>query len=1323
VNPIFPSFVFISAAGLVCAASLCQQPLNAPDPGLKRLPELAGPVAVDRGRTGLKADLPGKQAGAAGRPRPQFLTAASPQYLWPRVGGVATVYYVNANANSMNAAEMAANANIAAAIGTSNADFSGLLQWVPWTSVEADGPNYVEINLNQYDSTGECEANEGYEAAPAQPMGGSVTCAVGTILHEMGHVIGLYHEFERPDRNNYVTVNYNNAIKGSWGNFEILTQDVETLGLYDYASLMQYPSYSFSRNGGPVIETIPAGMPLGSFEGLPAQASADYSAGDKEAIDRLYGAPPTQVTVTSNPVGLQVEVDGEAVTTPQIYAWPLNSTHTLAVASGVQTLSGDIENSSTLANFYYTYGRWNDSTAESHTITVLPGDGGAGFPATSPQVATYSANFIQLVPYTAPQISPGGSGSATISPAAKTYTNTSGQYLVARQLATLTAAPNSGWSFYEFNNGPYWLPGGLSANPKVFYVPDTGNPVDPTAEFTNTPVFTVNTTPNTFSSNLYADVDGEFFYTPKNFSSSWDSTWTAGSSHTLSLYSPEYPYSSNSRYAFSQWNANGVAQTPANTTLSIPSLPATSTSYVAAMTPQFAPATNFSYPPCGGTATLTPASPTGDGFYPKGTVLTYTATPTPGYSWEFAGWSFDLTGTSTPATLTANDETLVNANFNIVNSPLTLTGISPASALIGGPAFTLTLTGTGFSPDSIVGAIVGAGSPTYPTVTYVSANELTVQIPATDIASAGALQVYVENFPTNQSWTGCANFGYQTLTVHGANLATTTALSSSAASIGVGKSVTFTASVASAESNATGLVTFKDGTTTLGSAAVNSAGVATYATASLPAGLNSITAAYGGDSSNSASTSAALTETIMGPASITAPTAGSTLTSSSVTFTWTPISGATGYSLWLGSTGAGSYNLYSSGARTTTSVAVGGLPINGETIYARLYTIYNGTAVSSDSAYTAETVAGLTTPAPGSVLAGPSVAFSWSPTSGAVGYSLWLGSTGVGSNNLYNSHSTTATTVTAKGLPTNGETIYAQLNIIFAATSAHSAVTFTAASLASLASPAPGSTLTGTSATFSWTAATGSPAGYYLYLGSTGVGSSNLYKSTEQTGTSVAVSGLPANGETIYARLYTSFNGTLEAADFTCTAVNLAPAVLSAPSPGGVLPGPSATFSWTGVNGATGYSIWLGSTGVGSSNLYKGGTITGTSAAVGNLPVNGEPLYVRLNTNFGSQVESNDYTFTAVTSGVLTTPAPGGTLAGSAVTFSWTPATGAATGYSLWIGSTGVGSYNLYNSHSTTATSVTVTGLPTNGETIYVQLHTLYGSVAETSNYTYTAAP
>jgi hypothetical protein len=1016
---------------MLSIAALCQPPLNGPAPRSVPLTGQSAQGAADRARAILQGDMPPGNAApsaSAGRPRPQFLTVASAQSTWPRVGGVATVYYVNANASATDPTDVAANANIQTAINTSNADFPSLLQWVPWTSVEADGPNYVEIDLNEYDSSGECEALEGYEAVPAQPMTGSAVCAVGTILHEMGHIIGLYHEFQRADRNSYVTVNYNNVIKGSWGNFEILTDNVQILGLYDYASVMQYPPYSFSRNGGPVIETIPAGMPLGSAEGVPAQASADYSAGDKEAIERLYKAPPTQVTVTSNPVGLQVEVDGDTVTTPQTYTWALNSTHTLAVASGVQTLSGDIENSTTPATFYYTYGRWNDSTAQSHTITVLPGDGGAGFPVTSPQVATYSANFIQLVPYTTVAIYPTGAGTAAISPAAKSYTGETGTFYVARQLATLTATPASGWSFYEFNNGPYWLPGGLGAKPKEFYVPDTGNPVDPTAEFSNTPVYTVNTTPNTFSSNLYAYADGEFFYTPKNFSSYYDSSWTPKSAHTLYLFSPEYPYSSNSRYAFSTWNAEGVAQSPANTTYSITSLPAASTSYVATMTPQFAPATNFSYPPCGGTATLTPASPTGDGFYPTGTVLTYTATATPDYSWEFAGWSFDLTGTTTPATLTANDETLVNANFNIVNAQLTLTAISPTSAIAGSSAFTLTLTGTGFSPDSVVGVVVGAGSPTYPTVTYVSAEELTVQIPATDIASAGSLQVYVENFPTGQGWTGCANFDYQTLMIHGANLATSTAISSSSNSVIAGKTVTFTATVTSAESNATGSVIFTDGTATLGSGTLNASGVTTYATTSLPAGLNSITAVYSGDSNNATSTSAALTETVIGPAVLTSPAPGSVLPGVNASFAWSAISGSTDYSLWVGSTGVGSYNLYKGGGVTATSATVGNLPVNGETLYVRLNTNFDGILESNDYTYTAVTPGVLKTPAPGSILTGSTVTFSWTPNTGTgTGYSLWIGSTGVGSSNLYSSHSITATSVPVSGLPTNGETLYVRL--------------------------------------------------------------------------------------------------------------------------------------------------------------------------------------------------------------------------------------------------------------------------------------------------------
>lgn len=688
--------------------------------------------------------------------QPDSLAVAYSQELWPKVNGVATVLYIIDPASDPNA-----SAKIQAALGIFNSDFPGVIQWVPWTS--SAGPNYVDINLSADDTSGVCEANEGYEAIPAQPMTGSTDCTVGTILHEMGHVIGLWHEQVRSDRNTYVTVNYANVIKSAWSNFEISTADQQILAAYDYASVMQYIPFAFTRNGGVVIESIPAGIPMAGYEGVPAAAGPagtpalptfDYSAGDKETIRRLYGAAPTQITVTSNPVGLALVVDGATVTTPATYAWPLYSTHTLDVPAEVQSLSGAVLNSnpSVAATFYYTYGRWSDGAAQSHQITVVPGNGSITFPVTSPQVATYSANFIQLVPYQS-AIYPPRSGSVTVHPQPTAHGAASGKYFVARQEATLTATAASGWNFYEFNNAPFWLPGGLGANPKEFYVPDSGNPVDVTAEFSNKPVYTIDIQPETFSSNLYVYVDSEFSYTPKNFSAYYDSTWAPGSTHTLNLDSPEYPYSSNSRYNFASWSDGGAQSHE------IASLPAAATAYVATVIPAFQPATNFNYPPCGGTGAISPASPTNDGFYPSGTVLSFTATPEAG--WSFAGWTYDITGTANPATLQATDESLVFANFNTVDTPLTLTSMKPSTAVAGGAGFTLTLTGTGFTPASLTYVNGQFRAPTF-------ANEQTLTIPITaaDIAASGAFQIAVENFPTG--WNGCAVFGYQTFLVTGA---------------------------------------------------------------------------------------------------------------------------------------------------------------------------------------------------------------------------------------------------------------------------------------------------------------------------------------------------------------------------------------------------------------------------------------------------------------------------------------------------------------------------------------------------------------------------
>jgi hypothetical protein len=82
---------------------------------------------------------------------------------------------------------------------------------------------------------------------------------------------------------------------------------------------------------------------------------------------------------------------------------------------------------------------------------------------------------------------------------------------------------------------------------------------------------------------------------------------------------------------------------------------------------------------------------------------------------------------------------------------------------------------------------------------------------------------------------------------------------------------------------------------------------------------------------------------------------------------------------------------------------------------------------------------------------------------------------------------------------------------------------------------------------------------------------------------------------------------------------------------------------------------------------------------------------------------------------------PGTTLGGSAVTFDWQAGTTGATLYYLSIGSTGVGSSNIYNSGWRNETSQAVTSLPTNGETLYVRLSTDFGGTTVYTDYTYTA--
>ena len=359
------------------------------------------------------------------------------------------------------------------------------------------------------------------------------------------------------------------------------------------------------------------------------------------------------------------------------------------------------------------------------------------------------------------------------------------------------------------------------------------------------------------------------------------------------------------------------------------------------------------------------------------------------------------------------------------------------------------------------------------------------------------------------------------------------------------------------------------------------------------------------------------------------------LISAGVAFTWTPGNVATHFELWLGSTGVGSSNLYNSGNVTVTTETVYGLPTNGETLYARLYSLIDGAWQSADYTYTSSGTAvpaSMSTPTPGSTLGSTSQAFTWNPGNVATHFELWVGSTGVGSSNVYNSGNVTVTTETVTGLPSNGQPLYVRLYSLINGGWQSADYTYTASGApiaASMSSPTGGSTLGSTSQAFTWNP--GNTATHFeLWVGSTGVGSSNLYNSGNVTVTTETVNGLPSNDSMVYVRLYSLINGAWQSADYTYTSSGTAvPASMTSPTPGSQFLSTSQAFVWSPGNNATHFELWLGSTGVGSSNLYNSGNVTVTTETVSGLPTNGETIYVRLYSLINGAWQSADYTYLA----------------------------------------------------------------------------------------------
>ena len=125
--------------------------------------------------------------------------------------------------------------------------------------IETTSTHYVEFVPDPGRQGGVSEL--GMKGNSKQEIGLGETASLLTIIHEIGHTLGLEHEHNRFDRDDYLKFNEENLKENTeYTNYKaqfIKSKDpAGDIGYFDFNSVMLYPPKSCSKNNKPVLERL-----------------------------------------------------------------------------------------------------------------------------------------------------------------------------------------------------------------------------------------------------------------------------------------------------------------------------------------------------------------------------------------------------------------------------------------------------------------------------------------------------------------------------------------------------------------------------------------------------------------------------------------------------------------------------------------------------------------------------------------------------------------------------------------------------------------------------------------------------------------------------------------------------------------------------------------------------------------------------------------------------------------------------------------------------------------------------------------------------------